>query len=169
MNDELKQIEDKLNEVQDILDKLNAVFNNFKHAENHTRWRGDDGQSYYFIDEFFKPKNCLEEHELFDDNNYRYGNYYRTTYDVDKALAHLKIKQQLIDLALRLNMGVPIDWSDSNQLKYYLFKNDTGNIAQGFTRCAICQMDSTFCLNENFKDIAIAEIGEGALLSLFDV
>lgn len=97
------------------------------------------------------------------------GNIYKTREEAEKRVRHLKIKQQLKSIAFRLNNGVEIDWNDDNQTKYsfgYDFADEelrqysAHYISAHYIKCT----GSIYCLDYDFKDIAVSEIGEADLL-----
>lgn len=95
------------------------------------------------------------------------GLVYATEEARDKAVFKLKIETKLKNIAERLNNGKKIDWGNHNQKKYYIYYDyyhdyidfvyDLDNNYQG----------TIYCLNENFLDEAIKEIGEENLIKYF--
>lgn len=71
------------------------------------------------------------------------------------------IRRQLEDIARRLNKGQKIDWGNDEQSKHCieLYRN---NIIANFYYSRKTQ-GTVYCLDKNFKDIAIQEIGEERL------
>lgn len=65
---------------------------------------------------------------------------------------------------MKLNKGRVIDYDKASQRKYYLYymQNGLNDINQDYNETAKIQ-GAIFCLDENFKDVAIKEIGEERL------
>ena len=89
--------------------------------------------------------------------------------EINKTREHLAnlekmlIKRRLEDIARRLNKGQNINWNDDNQIKYCIcfnFPLDTISIC---ARLHQKLQGSVYCLSDNFKDVAIQEIGEERL------
>ena len=89
--------------------------------------------------------------------------------EINKTREHLAnlekmlIKRRLEDIARRLNKGQNINWNDDNQIKYCIcfnFPLDTISICARLHRKL---QGSVYCLSDNFKDVAIQEIGEERL------
>lgn len=79
----------------------------------------------------------------------------------NKRLKKILIRRQLEDIARRLNKGVRLNWDKNEQSKYYieLYGN---NIITNFFYAHKAQ-GTVYCLDENFIDVAIQEIGEERL------
>lgn len=158
-----EEIRIKLNELTDLFKKLeeqNAI------KEKCKRWRGKRDEEYWFISESGESCHTMETSNELDRASYEIGNYFKTEEEAKKAVEKMKIYTQLKDLALRLNKGEKIDWTNSNQYKYHIYY-EPGGLA---TADAYCYQDlgQIYCTNSNFFDIAKREIGEENLKKLFE-
>lgn len=79
-----------------------------------------------------------------------------------KETEKILLRRQLEDIARRLNKGQKIDWCDGEQPKHCieLFCN---SIITNFYFSHKAQ-GTTYCLDKNFLNTAIKEIGEGRLI-----
>ena len=72
------------------------------------------------------------------------------------------VRRQLEDIAKKLNKGVKIDWNNNKQSKFALVFNHEDN-----TLCTTSNSwlnaQNVYCLDENFRAVAIQEIGEERL------
>ena len=69
---------------------------------------------------------------------------------------------------MRLNKGQEIEWDNGNQNKYFIFFNhEINNLRLGYEQSwhPIIQV---YCLNENFLNVALEEIGEKKLKQLLE-
>lgn len=137
-----------------------------KQEHRNKRWRGEKNEDYYYILGNGGINTNNEDLSLYDNMLYDIGNYFKTEREAQIVAEKLKIYTKLKDLALRLNKGKRLDWSNIDQVKYRLY----------YYNCKICQ-DSNFayhylggiyCLDINFKEEAIKEIGEKNLKKLFE-
>lgn len=78
----------------------------------------------------------------------------------------LKVKQQLRDIALRLNNGQEIDWKDNKQGKYCITLDFNKMNTLTYFNTSIKCVGEVYCLSEDFLDVAIQEIGEEKLIEL---
>ena len=126
------------------------------------RWKPKYDEQYWYITDYstvnytlFMPRN--------QNDNIRFKNYncFKTREEAEQELEKILIRRQLEDIARRLNKGEEIDWDDCNQLKYciVLYCN---NIITNFYFAHKYQ-GTVYCLDKNFKDVAIQEIGEERL------
>lgn len=86
----------------------------------------------------------------------------------DKFEKRQEIYIKLKNLAERLNKGQKIDWNNYNQNKYYLrYDYKEKKILQSFNIFSQ-KVNTAYCLDYNFLEIAKKEIGEENLLKLFE-
>ena len=129
----------------------------------YSRWKPEDFSSYFYVDSCMK----IEESEFYNDtyiHRERYNTYstFKTREQAKQEAEKILVRRQLEDIAKRLNKGEEIDWFDSGQPKHCieLFCND---IITNFYFSHKIQ-GTTYCLDENFLDVAIQEIGEERLI-----
>lgn len=68
------------------------------------------------------------------------------------------------EIAERLNNGVEIDWDNKGQKKYsLLFSTVSHNVT--LYNHVYAQLATIYCLDEDFKDVAIKEIGKNRLIN----
>lgn len=86
----------------------------------------------------------------------------------NRAEEKRKIYINLKNIAERLNNGEKFDWNNTMQRKYYLcYDYKDKNLSQNFD-FFLRQLNAIYCLDENFLEIALKEIGEENLLKLFE-
>lgn len=169
-----------MEELDEIVERFEKVVEDSKLSQKKTatkveekeykRWRAEEhGEYYYLLDAGAGFEDGIGIAKSFDYRNdtdvsrYELGNYFKTEEEAEKRLEHIKIEQQLKDIVLRLNKGEKIDWEDEEQKKFHLWLfygslSYNSNIL-GKTQGVI------YCLDENFKDIAIKEIGKERLIN----
>lgn len=151
------------NAMQQMGEAINEYIENkqAEPSEPSGLWKPKKYETYYYIDDF----NNICDREFcnteLDNARKLIGNCFRTQEDAEKALDCLKIRRQLKDIAERLNGGREIDWSNADDkycLSFY-FDEEITTTAQKNSK----KQGAIYCLDENFKDVAIAEIGEERL------
>ena len=86
------------------------------------------------------------------------------TYEQAKVEAEkILVRRMLEDIARRLNKGEKIDWKNSTQYKYSFYLDDKANKIDWYRECRCAVQGSVYCLDTNFYNIAIQEIGEERL------
>lgn len=142
------------------MEELDEIVERFE--KEHKRWRAVGGNYFYYL----APtglRSVKDFREKESDWFYDTGNYFKTKEEAEQRFEHMITEQQLKDIALRLNKGEKIDWEDEEQKKFHLCLfygslSYNSNIL-GKTQGVI------YCLDENFKDIAIKEIGKERLIN----
>ena len=83
-------------------------------------WKPKFGLVYYFISNNgeIEATNCIES--IADEERFVFGNCFKTEDEAKFALEKLKVITELKRFAIEHNEG-EIDWSDSEQKKYYIY------------------------------------------------
>lgn len=162
----LKELEEK---YEKLLEELEAQMKELKQnctEEDCKRWRAKKNELYWFISSDGIVGSSREENDPVDKIRYRIGNYFKTREEAKEAVEKMKIYMQLKDLALRLNEGEKIDWTNSNQYKYHIYY-EPGGLATADAYC-YQYLGQIYCLDSDFLKIAKQEIGEENLRKLFE-
>lgn len=152
------KILDEIRKTKEYLADLETMLGECEYE----RWRPKDGEAWYYVNTYLE---VIADYFLFsaetDRLSYKNRNCFQT-YEQAKAEAEkISIRRELEYIARRLNRGGKIDWEDCKQSKYYieLYGN---NIITNFSYAHKAQ-GTVYCLDENFIDVAIQEIGEERL------
>lgn len=159
----MKTIEELENEIKNLSQELENLKKE-KEKENK-RWRGSLYQTYYYISEHASCCSSQEDSHPVDNRRYSIGNYFQTEKQAQETVEKLKIYTQLKDLALRLNKGEKIDWTNREQYKYCIYMYNNELDTDSYT--TLKDLGQIYCLDRNFLKIAKQEIGEENLLKLF--
>lgn len=153
--------EEILNEIEKTKEHLANMEKMLEECEC-ARWTPIDSEMYYFLDSYGKiVADMFCSADSIDSQRYKNYNCFQTREQAETEAEKILVRRMLEDIARRLNKGIKIDWYDNEQSKYCieLYCNDIitnfyyGHKTQG----------AVYCLDENFKDIAIQEIGEERL------
>lgn len=153
--------EEILNEIEKTKEHLANMEKMLEECEC-ARWTPIDSEMYYFVDSYGKiVADMFCSADSIDSQRYKNYNCFQTREQAETEAEKILVRRMLEDIARRLNKGIKIDWYDNEQSKYCieLYCNDIitnfyyGHKTQG----------AVYCLDENFKDIAIQEIGEERL------
>lgn len=154
---------------QEILDEISKTKEHLANMEKmleeceNKRWKPKEGEKFFFIDAWSRA--CYENYKETNRCCYEYHNTYncfKTEKEAHAEAEKILVRRMLEDIARRLNKGRKIDW-ESHEYKFHLvIFNDV--ISQEICR-NIKYQGTVYCLDGNFKDIAIQEIGEKRLKS----
>ncbi len=89
------------------------------------------------------------------------GNYFLTEEEAEAEAEKILVRRMLENIARRLNKGEGFDWKDINQDKYCLAID--GNTMVLVNQYGYKYQGVIYCLDKNFKNVAIKEIGEERL------
>ena len=155
------------------------ILNEIKKAEEHLanmkkmlaeceykRWKPEPNEEYYYVSEdgkIVQARNCGWEPVA---NRVKFYNCFKSEKQAEAEAEKILVRRQLEDIARRLNKGQEIDWNDNNQLKYCIGFDFPFNIISIGALYRKLQ-GSVYCLSDEFKDVAIQEIGEERLKKYF--
>lgn len=157
----IQELEQNISSIKEELSKLEEKLKTFKSRVG--RQMPKNGDIYYFIGgaraSVFENKWTNDPYDQQRFNSY---NYFKTEEEAQREIDRRLIKAKLNEIANRLNGGQVIQWNSAIQRKYYL-NVDTG-VSLGLSFSLINKMEgTTYCLSEDFLEVAVDEIGEQEL------
>ena len=141
----IQELEQNISNIKEELGKLEEKLKTLKSGVG--RQVPKNGDTYYFIN--FKVYKDRWANDSFDQQRFNSYNYFKTEEEGQKEIDRRLIKAKLNEIANRLNGGQVINWDSAIQRKYYL-NLDSGE-------------GTTYCLSEDFLEVAVDEIGEQVL------
>ena len=154
-----------LNEIKKTKEHLANLEKMLEKCE-YERWRPRGGDIYYYISEVCTVIESRSWADCIVNEHYRCYNVFKTEEEAQQEAEKILVRRQLEDIARRLNKGQEIDWNDNNQLKYCIGFDFPLNIISIGALYRKLQ-GSVYCLSDEFKDVAIQEIGEERLKKYF--
>ena len=157
---------------QEIIDEINKTKEHLANMKKMLeececkRWKPEPNEEYYYVSEdgkIVQTRNCGWEPAA---NRVKFYNCFKSEKQAEAEAEKILVRRQLEDIARRLNKGQEINWNDDNQLKYCIgfdFPFDIISIGALYRKL----QGSVYCLSDEFKDIAIQEIGEERLKKYF--
>lgn len=153
-NAHIKMQEEKIKEYKKQIEELKKEDVVWKPKENerffYSTFRGNVFETTWDND------NAYNE-------TYNMGNCFKTEEEAEKVVRHLKIRTKLQRIADRLNNGEKIYWTSCSQPKYFIYYVYNLKNIYLDTAYRLKLQGTIYCLDENFKDIAIKEIGKEEL------
>ena len=153
----IQELEQNISSIKEELSKLEEKLKTFKSGVG--RQMPKNGDTYYFIN--FKSYKDRWANDSFDQQRFNSYNYFKTEEEAQKEIDRRLIKAKLNDIANRLNGGQVINWDSAIQRKYYL-NSDSGALNLSFSLIDKIE-GTTYCLSEDFLEVAVDEIGEQEL------
>ena len=157
----IQELEQNISSIKEELSKLEDKLKTFKLRVG--RQMPEKGDIYYFLGgartSVFEDKWANDSYDQQRFNSY---NYFKTEEEAQREIDRRLIKAKLNEIANRLNGGQVIQWNSAIQRKYYL-NLDTG-VSLILSFSLINKMEgTTYCLSEDFLEVAVDEIGEQEL------
>ena len=156
-----------LEELKRKYEELGKEIERLEKEKSCKRWRAEQRQSYYFVDEDGEINSVYDQDDITDRYNFKTRNYFKTEEEAQRHLDNINTYYELMDLAEELNEGKNIDWDDDSQKKFYIcydYYNEELCLCYHYNVKDIGQI---CCLDESFLKIALDKIGEDRLESLF--
>lgn len=153
--------EEILYEIEKTKHHLTNLEKMLKECENR-KWKPKYNEFYYFVSDDGETLKAQNYGWLPSTKKINFYNCFKTEEEAEQEAEKILVRRQLEDIAKRLNKGEEIDWYDSEQPKHCieLYCND---IITNFYFSHKTQ-GTTYCLDKNFLNTAIKEIGEGRLI-----
>lgn len=150
--------EEILNEIEKTKEHL-ANMEKMLEECGHERWKPEYDKSYWFINPMGQAEITCNTGSTFHKLTAEYYNCFQTREQAETEIEKILVRRQLEDIARRLNKGQKIDWFNDNQYKYSLhLRSLLDKICITFN-VYNKEQGSVYCLDKNFPDIAIQEIG----------
>lgn len=154
-----QELQNEINKTKEHLANMEKML-----AEcEHKRWKPKANQNYYYVDNVGGIQITTWRDIHFDDAYYSIFNCFQTREQAEAEAEKILIRRMLEDIARRLNKGEKIDWKNSTQYKYSFYLDDKINKIDWCRECRCKVQGSVYCLDINFYNIAIQEIGEKRL------
>ena len=155
--------EEILKEIEKTKEHLANMEKILKECE-YERWKPEDFSTYFYVDSCMK----IEESEFYNDtyiHSERYNTYstFKTKEEAETEAEKILVRRQLEDIARRLNKGQKIDWNDKEQIKYSICLDAINNEIIWDNEVQYISQGIVYCLDMNFYNVAIQEIGEERL------
>ena len=154
LND-IEEAQRKLDEARKKLDEYNTGYKRFKPKNNEVY--------YYVISNGMVGRDYQNDNFTTDIKRYDFYNCFKTREQAEAEAEKILVRRMLEDIARRLNKGEKIDWNNNDQFKYFLrFSFFINKISINYN-FQYKDQGTVYCLDKNFLNVAIQEIGEERL------
>ena len=153
---------------QKILNEINKtkehLANLVKKLEGcNERWYPNSCDPYYYIDAFGNVLSQIETGCYSDSAFWKSYNCFKTREQAETEAENILVRRRLEDIARRLNKGRKIDWNNHDQTKYFILLDCKTQLIERDSNLRNKIQGVVYCLDNNFRKIAIQEIGEERL------
>lgn len=153
---------------EEILDEINKTKEHLANMEKmlekcDEKWKPEKGEMFYYLNSYNIAIAETWDASNSDAAHYNIYNCFQTREQAEAEAEKVLVRRQLEDIARRLNKGENLDWSNNSQCKYYLYLWLGEELEQHIASVRLIQ-GVVYCLDENFLDVAIQQIGEERLI-----
>lgn len=157
-----QEILDKIAKAQVELDEAKGLLDEY-YKSNVEYWKPEKDRVYWYVSD----DNCAHAtvNSGSEPHNGRiktYNNFYNRE-QAEQEAEKILVRRQLESIARRLNKGKKIGWKDKSQRKYFIYLDDEYDELNYGDNIWCKSQGTVFCLDRNFRDVAIQEIGEERL------
>ena len=158
----IQELEQNISSIKEELSKLEEKLRTFKSGVG--RQMPENGDIYYFIGgvraSVFENKWTNDSYDQQRFNSY---NCFKTAEEAQKEIDRRLIKAKLNEIANRLNDDQVIDWNNRQHKYYLILDSEESSLHLSFS--FIDKIEGvTYCLSEDFLEVAADEIGEECLV-----
>ena len=155
-----QKIIDEINKTKEYLTNIEKMLEEFEYE----RWEPENGEEYFYVDNVGIVQNALFDNTMgYHLALCRTLNCFKTEEEAQQEAEKILVRKQLEDIARRLNKGQKIDWSDEDQTKSFIFLDCKTQLIERDSNLRNKIQGVVYCLDNNFRKIAIQEIGEERL------
>lgn len=155
---------------EEILEEISKTKKHLANMEKmlkeheYKRWRPVRGEQYFTVSAR-GVMDCVNIDEVLTGKHYAFYNCFQTREQAEAEVEKIVVRRQLEVIAKRLNKGEKIDWENPHQHKYSIYFDYREDKIDTYpTTVPYKEQGTVYCLDRNFKDVAIEEIGKERLL-----
>lgn len=160
-----QELQNEINKAKANLANLEKRFAKYEYKQE--RWKPKEGEWYGYINDYNAISSKLWEGNNIEELRYETYNVFHTRTETEIEAEKILIRRQLENIARRLNLGEEINWKDTFgnpwRAKYYISLNCLGGKLTCEKSHCVKQQGTIYCLDHDFLDVAIQEIGEERL------
>lgn len=149
--------EEILKEIEKTKQHLTNMEKMLKECDE--RWKPKDNEKFWYIDSSGSVNYSLFMSET--ESRFKNYNCFQTREQAESESEKILVRRMLEDIARCLNKGIKIDWNNNNQAKHCI-ELYCNNIVTDYYYGYKTQ-GAVYCLDGDFKAIAVKEIGEERL------
>lgn len=155
--------EEILSEIEKTKEHLANMEKILEECENE-RWNPKPSEEYYCVDDGNDVRRVkFNIMNAYDRDRIRTYNCFQTREQAEQEAEKILVRRMLEDIARRLNRGRKIDWNDKEQIKYSICLDAINNEIIWDNEVQYISQGVVYCLDMNFYNVAIQEIGEERL------
>lgn len=155
--------EEILKEIQKTKEHLTNMEKMLEECKSK-RWEPKIYEHYFIVNASCEVLECSNYNQAVTDKHMKALNCFKTKAEATAKAEKILVRRQLEDIARRLNNNKTLNWKSQCQHKYSIYFDYREDKIDTYpTTVPYKEQGTVYCLDENFKDVAIKEIGEERL------
>lgn len=154
-----EQIINEINKAKEHLTNMEKMLEECEYE----RWKPQEDETYYFVDSDLEVVNDDWANIEGQRKIYNAYNCFKTKEEAEAEAEKILVRRMLEDIAKRLNKGKKFDWTNANQYKNFICLDIKENRLGLDCNTLIKIQGIVYCLDKDFLNVAIQEIGEERL------
>ena len=154
--------EEILKEIKETKEHLANMEKMLKECE-YERWKPEPHEEYYYVNQLSAASRAVNDEFDIDTARHRTYNCFETREQAEAEAEKILVRRMLENIARRLNKGNKIDWNNDKQFKYFICIDSRDNEIIWDREVQYISQGIVYCLDINFCNVAIQEIGEERL------
>lgn len=155
-----KEILEEIEKTKEHLANMEKILEDCEYS----RWNPKSDEWYYCVDDGNDVRRVkFTIMSAYDRDRIKTYNCFQTREQAEAEAEKILVRRMLEDIARRLNKGQKIDWSDEDQTKSFIFLDCKTQLIERDCNLRNKIQGVVYCLDNNFRKIAIQEIGEERL------
>ena len=154
-----QKILEEINKTEEHLANMKKMLEECKYE----RWKPEKGKTFYFLNSHNTAISETWSADCSDARHYNIYNCFKTREQAEAEAEKILVRRMLENIARRLNKDNKIDWNDDKQFKYSICINSSDNEITWDSEVLYISQGVVYCLDMNFYNVAIQEIGEERL------
>lgn len=156
-----QEILEEINKTEEHLSNMKKMLEECKCE--YERWKPQKEEIYWYVDGDCCINNLIFTNDDFDNSKIGAYNCFQSKEQAEAEAEKILVRRMLEDIARRLNKGKKIDWNDEKQTKSFIFLDCATQLIKRDCNIRHKFQGVVYCLDTNFRKIAIQEIGEERL------
>lgn len=153
-----QELQNEINKTKECLANMEKML-----AEcEYERWKPSLNEEYFAVS-YDGVNRCINIDEDSLDMRYDFYNCFQTREQAEAEAEKILVRRMLEDIARRLNKGIEINWKNEYQFKYGIYLRTTKDEIDWIRTINTKIQGVIYCLDLNFYNVAIQEIGEERL------
>lgn len=156
-----EQIKQEIKEAQEALERAQKKLQELENNKKYGWWKPEQDEHYFFLDDELVMQDDFYDKSTYQQERIKVLNCFNSGLKTELEATRIILDRKIRAIAIRLNKGVKINWSDQSQKKYRLFvyyDPNTKEFSIGINTVSKQDFTGFICLNPLFDTVIKGEL-----------